>query len=132
MQLSDQQAVDTLLAEISLSDEGKQILTPQRMSEIKSKADQLLLDVYSTDLDLIFSPAVLVFFVYFSVLAEQPNGELLFAQLVEKAKQEGNFTSNVRFEELMTEMDRVKREFEAFNKMVNKLRGLRHRLLRSD
>ena len=58
------------------------------MDEIKTKADQLLLEVFSTDLDLLFSPSLLVFFVYSSVLAERPNGEFLFAQIVEKAKQD--------------------------------------------
>ena len=31
------------------------------MDEIKTKADQLLLEVFSTDLDLLFSPSLLVF-----------------------------------------------------------------------
>ena len=85
------------------------------MDEIKTKADQLLLEVFSTDLDLLFSPSLLVFFVYSSVLAERPNGEFLFAQIVEKAKQDGSFASNVRFEALTQEIESVKREFDRFN-----------------
>lgn len=102
------------------------------MDEIKTKADQLLLEVFSTDLDLLFSPSLLVFFVYSSVLAERPNGEFLFAQIVEKAKQDGSFTSNVRFEALTQEIESVKREFDRFNEMVGNRRALRRRSLRFD
>lgn len=132
MKLRDQQAIDTLLAEIALSDEGKQILTEETMDEIKTKADQLLLEVFSTDLDLLFSPSLLVFFVYSSVLTERPNGEFLFAQIVEKAKQDGSFASNLRFEALTQEIESVKREFDRFNEMVGNRRALRRRSLRFD
>ena len=112
-----------------MQDEYKTVLMPSSLDNLKRNASQLLIDVYTTDLDLIYSPSVLTFFVYFITIRQLPDGEALFGHLIDRAKQDGSLVSDGSNEKILQQMARVKEDFDAFKAMVRQKRSLNCRSL---
>ena len=77
--------MDTILKEVSSKEKWKNQLDSNMKNEIYEKVDHFLIKVYTTDLEFLFSPALLTLFVYYYILTTYPNGEDLFKDLIDTA-----------------------------------------------
>ena len=77
--------MDTILKEVSSKEKWKNQFDSNVKKEIYEKADHFLIKVYTTDLEFLFSPALLTLFVYYYILTTYPNGEDLFKDLIDTA-----------------------------------------------
>lgn len=58
-------------------------MTSTVKKEINSKADQLLISVYTTEIEFFFTPSAITLYVYSTVLSSYPFGEELFKEIIE-------------------------------------------------
>ena len=70
---------------MSSKEKWKNQLDSNMKNEIYEKVDHFLIKVYTTDLEFLFSPALLTLFVYYYILTTYPNGEDLFKDLIDTA-----------------------------------------------
>lgn len=73
------------MKDLSSKEKWREKLTSSVKKDIYEKADQLLVNVYTTEIEFFFTPSAITLYVYSTVLSDYPFGEEAFKEIVESS-----------------------------------------------
>lgn len=68
-----------------MKEKWREKLTSPVKKEIYEKVDQLLVNVYTTEIEFFFTPSAITLYVYSTVLSDYPFGEEVFKEIVDSS-----------------------------------------------